>query len=62
MCIKPQGLDKLFDRYYRVESKHTAHISGFGIGLHLSAEIIRSHKGGIWIDSESGQGSTLHYP
>jgi two-component system sensor histidine kinase VicK len=61
MGVKPQDLDKLFDRYYRVESKHTAHISGFGIGLYLSAEIIHRHKGEIWVKSESGQGSTFHF-
>ena len=38
MGIKPKDAEKLFDRYYRVESKHTSNISGFGIGLYLSAE------------------------
>ena len=61
MGIKNYDLEKLFDRYYRVESKHTAHISGFGIGLYLSAEIIHRHDGKIWADSESGVGSTFYF-
>ncbi|RFZ81039.1 PAS domain S-box protein [Mucilaginibacter terrenus] len=61
MGIKQQDLDKLFDRYYRVESNHTRHISGFGIGLYLSAEIIKQHDGEIWAESESGVGSTFYF-
>lgn len=59
--IKPDQLDKLFDRYYRVQSIHTQHISGFGIGLYLSAEIIQRHNGKIWAESESGKGSTFYF-
>ena len=61
MGIKPQHLDKLFDRFYRVETKHTQHISGFGIGLYLSAEIVRRHNGRIWVESEVGVGSTFYF-
>lgn len=61
MGIKPQDMDMIFDRYYRVESAHTQHISGFGIGLYLSAEIIRQHHGEISVDSESGVGSVFYF-
>ncbi|WP_428330071.1 PAS domain-containing sensor histidine kinase [Mucilaginibacter sp.] len=61
MGIKPADLPYLFDRYYRVESKHTAHISGFGIGLYLSAEIVNQHNGKIWAESEIGIGSTFYF-
>jgi len=59
--IKPQDQDKLFDRYYRVTSEHTRHISGFGVGLYLSAEIIERHDGRIWVESEKGIGSTFYF-
>ncbi len=59
--IKPKDQEKLFDRYYRVESNTTQHISGFGIGLYLSAEIIQRHDGAIWVESESGKGSTFFF-
>jgi PAS domain S-box-containing protein len=61
MGIKPHDLEKLFERYYRVSSNHTLNISGFGIGLYLSAEIIRRHDGRIWAESESGVGSTFSF-
>jgi len=61
MGLKPQDQDKVFERYYRVETNHTQHISGFGIGLYLSAEIIHRHDGEIWVESESGVGSTFHF-
>jgi PAS domain S-box-containing protein len=59
--IKPQDLTQIFDRYYRVETNNTKHIAGFGIGLYLSAEIIKRHDGEIWAESESGKGSTFYF-
>jgi two-component system sensor histidine kinase VicK len=61
MGIREQDKDKLFERFYRVESIHTEHISGFGIGLYLSAEIIKRHGGEIWLESEKGVGSTFYF-
>ncbi|UEG54223.1 PAS domain-containing protein [Mucilaginibacter daejeonensis] len=61
MGIKPQDIDKLFERYYRVNSKHTQTISGFGIGLYLCAEILQRHDGRIWVQSELGVGSTFSF-
>jgi len=59
--IKPGDLEKVFNRYYRAEALNMAHISGFGIGLYLSAEIIRSHGGLIWAESEFGKGSSFYF-
>jgi signal transduction histidine kinase len=59
--LEKQHINKIFDRYYRVENTETQQISGFGIGLYLSAEIIRAHCGKIWADSEIGQGSTFYF-
>ena len=68
VCVKDEGigiesehLDKIFDRYYRVDSTHNETISGFGIGLYLSSEIIKSHSGKIWAESIMGIGSTFNY-
>lgn len=59
--IRPQDREYIFDRYYRVQSVYTKHISGFGIGLYLTSEIIQRHNGTIWVESESGKGSTFYF-
>lgn len=61
MGIRPQDKDHLFERFYRVESQHTQNISGFGIGLYLSAELIRLHNGQISVESEKGVGSRFFF-
>jgi len=61
MGITTADLARLFERYYRVEGKHTELISGFGIGLYLCAEIIGIHNGKIWAESKIGKGSTFHF-
>ncbi|MBB5394739.1 PAS domain S-box protein [Mucilaginibacter sp. AK015] len=68
VSVKDQGIgirdtdkERLFERFYRVEGEHTWHISGFGIGLYLSAEIIQRHGGKIWVESEFGVGSTFYF-
>lgn len=61
MGIRVHDLAKIFDRYYRAESEHTRHISGFGVGLYLSAEIVQRHGGRIWVESEKGVGSTFFF-
>jgi PAS domain S-box-containing protein len=59
MGILPADQEKLFHRFYRVDSKQMANISGFGIGLYLCDEIIQGHCGKIWVESELGVGSTF---
>jgi len=59
--IQAHDLGKIFDRFYRVESHQTETISGFGIGLYLSAEIINRHNGKIWVESKYGEGSIFHF-
>jgi PAS domain S-box-containing protein len=59
--IKEEDREKLFERYYRVETSNTRHISGFGIGLYLSAEIIEQHGGKIWVESSENEGSTFRF-
>ena len=59
MGISPEHVSQLFQRYYRVDNGN--HISGFGIGLYLSSEIIDRHEGKIWVESEPGKGSTFYF-
>jgi two-component system sensor histidine kinase VicK len=59
--IKAKDQEKLFQRFYRVESEKMKNISGFGIGLYLASEIIQRHKGKIWVESKEDEGSTFHF-
>ena len=59
--IAPEDVQKLFLPHYRVESRETEKIAGFGIGLYLCAEIIQRHDGKIWVESEIGKGSTFKF-
>lgn len=48
---------KIFSRFYRAEN--TTGISGLGLGLYLTKQIIDRHKGEIRVESKSGEGSTF---
>ncbi|WP_423148269.1 PAS domain S-box protein [Rubrolithibacter danxiaensis] len=58
--IKPEYLDRIFTRFYRVDDL-ASHISGLGIGLYISHEIINRHKGRMWVESSPGKGSTFYF-
>ncbi len=58
--ISKQHLNKIFDRYYRVE-EHAIQFQGLGIGLFISNEIIQRHHGKLWAESEPGKGSTFSF-
>jgi PAS domain S-box-containing protein len=55
-----QHLDKIFERYYRVQ-EHAVYFQGLGIGLYICSNIIQNHEGKIWVDSEPGKGSTFYF-
>ena len=58
--IPADKLKDIFARFYRVDESNP-HISGLGIGLYLSHEIVSRHQGLIWAESEPGKGSTFWF-
>ncbi|MCR8557871.1 PAS domain S-box protein [Mucilaginibacter sp. BJC16-A38] len=58
--ISKEQQERIFTRFYRVEDMAT-HISGLGIGLFISKEIISRHKGRLWVESGQGNGSTFFF-
>ncbi|MEO8772539.1 MAG: HAMP domain-containing sensor histidine kinase, partial [Ferruginibacter sp.] len=58
--IPKHHLEKIFDRYYRVED-HAVQFQGLGIGLFICHEIIERHHGKLWAESEMGKGSTFSF-
>ena len=56
--IPKKNLKLIFDKYYQVKTKSK---NGFGLGLYISKEIIKLHKGKIWVESTRGKGSTFYF-
>ena len=60
--IPSEKLEKVFRPFYRAideKDKHT--ISGSGLGLYISREIVRQHGGRMWVESIEGQGSRFYF-
>jgi len=58
--ISHEQQERIFTRFYRVEDM-SAHISGLGIGLFISREIINRHSGRLWVESGLGKGSAFFF-
>lgn len=52
---------RIFERFYRTRENEEKNITGFGLGLYISSEIIRHHKGRIWVSSTVGKGSLFGF-
>jgi signal transduction histidine kinase len=53
--ISPADQARIFERFERAVSSR--HFGGLGLGLHISAQIIRAHQGEMHVQSEPGQGA-----
>lgn len=59
--IKYDQLDKIFDRFYRVDQARTRELGGTGLGLAITRELVEAHYGKIWADSVEGEGTTVYF-
>lgn len=59
--ISSNQLRKVFDRYYRISHSSTVSVKGIGLGLYIASEIIKQHKGKIWVESEENKGSIFYF-
>jgi RNA polymerase sigma factor (sigma-70 family) len=58
--ITPEHLDRVFDRFYQVDSSTTRRFSGVGVGLTVVRVVAEAHGGRAWATSEGpGRGSTF---
>jgi PAS domain S-box-containing protein len=51
---------KIFERFYQVTDPEEKTYPGLGIGLYISNEIVKRHRGRMWVESEKGKGTIFH--
>ncbi|MCU0641753.1 MAG: ATP-binding protein [Candidatus Margulisbacteria bacterium] len=60
--IDPLYLDKVFERFFQIDSSYTRESGGIGMGLTIASEIVQAHHGRVWIESDGlGSGSRANF-
>ena len=58
--LPPESLERLFERFYRVDKARSREQGGTGLGLAIVKHIVQSHGGRVWAQSQLGHGATFH--
>ncbi len=59
--IPARDLERVFERFYQVESHLTRRHGGMGLGLSVAKAMIEHHGGRIWAESKEGKGSRFTF-
>ena len=59
--IASEDIARIFDRFYRVDSKAVQEVGGSGLGLSIVKMFVEMLGGKIWVESELGRGSTFSF-
>jgi signal transduction histidine kinase len=59
--IADDQIDRVFEKFYRVDGELKARVRGTGLGLAICQAIVESHGGQIWVESVVGEGSTFFF-
>ena len=57
--IPKDSIDKIFERFYRVDKSHSREIGGTGLGLAITRNAIAMHRGAVKVKSEEQKGTTF---
>jgi signal transduction histidine kinase len=52
---------KIFERFYQVNSEDEKPFSGLGIGLYIANEIIQRHHGRLWVENTKREGAMFKF-
>ncbi len=56
-AIPPEAQQRIFDRFYRVDSSHNRAVEGNGLGLSIAQNIVSLHRGRITVHSAENEGT-----
>ncbi|HIZ21274.1 MAG TPA: cell wall metabolism sensor histidine kinase WalK [Candidatus Blautia faecigallinarum] len=59
MGIPEESIERIFERFYRVDKSHSREIGGTGLGLSITRSAIAMHHGSIKVYSKEGEGTTF---
>ena len=59
--IPAESLERVFERFYRVDKGRSREQGGTGLGLAIVKHIVQSHSGAVWAKSEPGRGATFFF-
>jgi two-component system OmpR family sensor kinase len=59
--IPPDRLERIFDRFHRVDEARDRDHGGSGLGLAIARAIVEAHGGRIWAESPLGEGAQIHF-